>query len=161
GEVLDFLSILPYAADGCVFVLHDLNLEIPDRLLRAERRNSNQTYCCKQLFSAVKAEKFYPAALPEADFYDETSLFYLKHLANIALPNIGAFRAGPETAEESALRDVFSLLPTVWTRQLDYPAFVRLSKRLRKHYPGRLVDIFEIAYNFNRLMHHGVKLETP
>ncbi|MDL2259342.1 class I SAM-dependent methyltransferase [Deltaproteobacteria bacterium OttesenSCG-928-K17] len=151
GEMLDFLSILPYTADQCVFVVHDINLDVFHNLAGSPIYASGVDCSGRLLMAAVKAEKIRLRGAGEM-FSDEISQFLLKSSKTRSVPNIGAFRTNDDTGQHENLEDIFNLLVTRWTRQFDYPNYRMILGHLRKHYPEYLVEIFELAYNYNRLL---------
>lgn len=153
GEILDFLLILPYTTDDCLFILHDINMTVTTVLERGEVRPEYVEFppSCRLLMNAVDALKIYPRRLPPSPFADNATSFLLRHLENSSLPNIGAFVPTSRTREPEALEAVFNSLLLRWALpfQLSYRNVIDISARLRQHYPERLAAIFDQAYAYN------------
>ncbi len=163
GEILDFLLALPYTAENCVFVIHDVHEEIGVniRLCQEGLTPSHVVWCCGMLMNVVKGHKVYPKDCGHELFNDPVSNFILKDVNLKSLPNIGAFIAGSETRTPAALRDVFSCLLAVWRPQLSYPQFAKVSEFLHRHYPAELADMFNLAYNYNRILRASGFVNPP
>lgn len=150
GELLDFLLILPYTTEDCVFVVHDINLEPFFNLGRNIGEAADWIWCCRLLMNVIKGEKSYPTELPPSPFSDDISLFLMRDLKNRALPNIGAFTVDPEMRKNP--EDIFNCLLMRWTKQFNYASHMKIIELMRGHYPEHLVDIYEMAYHYNRRM---------
>ncbi|WP_294158797.1 class I SAM-dependent methyltransferase [uncultured Selenomonas sp.] len=103
GEVLDFLTLLPYLRDGAVVVLHDLVNNFRSQN-RKRTRYSDAATATKYLFDSVVAETKYFQEDPTAQ-------------QRGGFPNIGAFRVSQDTRENiatvvSALSHTWLMLPS-------------------------------------------------
>lgn len=129
GEVLEFLTFLPYLKKDACVVLHDVFWN----QINYERFNANATGV---LFGAVKADKFLNLIPDNAD------LIY-------RYPNIAAFQINEQTMENIA--DVFLMLAGRWSY---FPSRYHLRayyKILQKHYSPELCDIFKNFIKANYL----------
>jgi predicted O-methyltransferase YrrM len=167
GEVLDFLTCLPYTAPDCVFVLHDINVGFLGSLAPLgpgwpEPAKKRMEFSCRVLMNTVTADKAYPLKNTLAPFWDPESRFKLRHLKDASLPNIGAFRANARTRGPEALRDLFNCLLLPWNNHdFDDHAFRVLSSFLRRHYPEELAAIFDLA-SVARFYHQNIEsLNSP
>lgn len=153
GELLDFLLILPYTTEDCLFVLHDINLGVFAQMEAPASGPPGPEFppSCRLLMSAVDAVKIYPRALRPSPFADQTTSYFLHHLEETALPNIGAFTTTARTREPAVLESVFAFLLLRWAvpYQLSYRQVVDISSRLRRWYPESLAAIFDQAYAYN------------
>ena len=127
GEMLDFLSLLPYLKNGCVVVLHDVGLNF---FRKARSQYSDYAYGNKVIFNTVRAETKY---LP---------------LLNGHYGNIAAFEVDASTWKHVA--DCFNSLTMTWlsvppAEQLDmYRAWYEL------HYDSECLWLFDEAVRMNR-----------
>ena len=118
GEVLHFLAVLPYLKDGALVVLHDIHLNLIAPTLD---KNSFAACATTVLFSTVSS----PAKYCEP-----------------GLPNIGAFRIGPETREH--VEDLFHVLLSSWAY---YPGgdLPQYTPYFEKHYSEACNMLFQEA----------------
>ena len=149
GELLDFLLILPYTTENCLFILYDVNVGPYNDMRLSDPPANPVPLCCRLLMSCVVADKTYPRLLPESLFTQEPFTFLLRNLPEAKLPNIGAFMRNERTGTDEALYELFSLLLMRWSRQLSYVNVVNISRHLRRFYPEKLASIFDMAYCYN------------
>ena len=147
GEIIDFLLILPLTTENCVFVLHDINITLTNRDRQIMQVNRHR--CGRLLMSTVTADKCYPKLGNPLEFDDEQSKVLLKKVQDKSLPNIGAFRVGPETRRTERLADIFNYFLMVWFGFFGFHDFVNIDNVLRRYYPEQLVNLFEIGFNYN------------
>lgn len=127
GEMLDFLSLLPYLKDGCIVVLHDVGLNF---FRRNRSQYSDYAYGNKVIFNTVRAEMKY---LP----------FLHGHYGNIA-----AFEVDSSTREHIA--DCFNSLTMTW---LSVPPAEQLSMYrawYKLHYDSDCLWLFDEAVRMNQ-----------
>lgn len=160
GELLDFLLVLPYVAENCLFILHDVNHMILNNFSRDPSEINLSICCCRLLMNVVRADKISPKKLQPSFFNEETVKFQLRGLADTRLPNIGAFVVNQDTRDHLALEDVFNCLLMAWGHFISYRDMVEISQMLRRHYPEKMAGIFEMAYNYNFYLRNAVKLRS-
>lgn len=122
GEVLDFLLILPWVNVDCVFVVHDINIQ-----LYFETRSQAP----RVLINTVRAEKFYPRTTEYA----------------YGLPNIGAFIPNHDTRK--SLDDLFNVLLMSWVTLLPKSKLAKAREVLAANYSEENVSVFDIAVRRN------------
>lgn len=118
GEILDFLLLLPYMADGAVVVLHDTNLH--------NLEIDHSGFATRVLYNTVAADKFY---------VDKPELF-----------NIGGFQITDETKKQ--IRDVFGALLLPWQYEVDEKILQFYRAEYQKHYSGELIWLFDSAVRY-------------
>ncbi len=123
GEILDFLVVLPYVAPSCIFVIHDINIQLVI---------TTKSTAPRILMNSVSADKFYP----------------VKTEYQNALPNIGAFRINGNTSKN--ILDVFHSLLIDWVVPMDENTANRTSDCLSENYGSEMARIFQIAFEHNR-----------
>lgn len=133
GEILDFLCILPYLAQGATIVLHDVNLNYIRALGNTVKQviTSFQNIATKLLFSAVVADKYSP-------------------IGQCGLTNVGAFVISEDTYRY--IENLFYLLTCTWTYIPESTMLQEYRTIYEKHYKNRYLDIFDIAVANNRKM---------
>ncbi len=122
GEVLDFLTVLPYLTDDAVIVLHDIFLH------QTEDPIENATGV---LFGAVSAEKF-------LNIKTDDELF--------RYPNIGAFKVNEHTA--ACVDNLFVSLILTWNCFYN-DELVIYREHFRRIYSDALCKIFQEAVDIN------------
>lgn len=122
GEVLYFLLILPWVNVDCVFVVHDINIQ-----LYFETRSQAP----RVLINTVRAEKFYPRTTEYA----------------YGLPNIGAFIPNHDTRK--SLDDLFNVLLMSWVTLLPKSKLAKAREVLAANYSEENVSVFDIAVRRN------------
>ncbi len=122
GEVLDFLTVLPYLTDDAVVVLHDVSLH---------QSQHDDAYATGVLFSAVSADKFLNLKADDQIF---------------RYPNIAAFQINEQTA--ACVDNVFLSLILPWTYAFEKP-IVLYRQHFRRFYSDALCEIFQEAIDMN------------
>ncbi|MBD5504495.1 MAG: class I SAM-dependent methyltransferase [Lachnospiraceae bacterium] len=122
GEILDFLTILPYLSDGAVCILHDTANNLLGKYKDA--------FATKILFDSVYAEKYY-------DFLN----------ANL---NIGAFVVDNRTREYIA--NVFSSLSITWAYEPTIRELMAYRDVFKKFYDEECLTLFDIFWEMNHEM---------
>ena len=121
GEILDFLSILPYMSKNGMVVLHDVSISNNLILNDATLNYATIRISTKVLFSTVVAEKYYNG--------NQTDL-----------PNIAAFSITQQTTEY--INNVFYALTHLWTSQISDELKQSYLELFKKHYPEACVDLY-------------------
>lgn len=125
GEVLDFISLLPWLDQNAVVVLHDIA-----RNQYAPLVHSN-CFATGELFSSVVAEKYIN--------YDASR--------NELYPNIGAFIVNENT--KKYIENVFLSLFLTWSYQPEEKQIAEYRNVIKKYYRKELVDLFELSIRIN------------
>lgn len=120
GEILDFLTILPFLNDGAVCILHDT----ANNLLGKPYKD---TYATKILLDCVYTEKYY-------DFQNENL-------------NIGAFVVDHRTREYIA--NVFSSLSVTWAYEPSIRQLTTYRDVFKKYYDEECLSLFDIFWEKN------------
>lgn len=123
GEILDFITLLPYLKDGCIVVLHDISYGLISDYMNG--------YATSVLFSAVTAEKYLNYDMQETGRY----------------PNIGAFRITDETRRN--VGNLFLSLMITWSYFPDIKQIKGYRKAVREHYPKEMLELFDQAVRMN------------
>lgn len=127
GELLDFLTVLPYLKDNAVVCMHDVSLH--------QRQQFSFSYAPGILFSCVTADKM-------LNFTPETSEHH-----NSRYPNIAAFQINSQTAKN--IYNVFLALTLRW-RYLPTPEqFHAYATFFQRNYSQDLFSIFIEAASMN------------
>ena len=127
GEMLDFLSLLPYLKDGCVVVLHDVGLNF----FRKDRSQySDYAYGNKVIFNTVHAEMKYLPALQ-------------RHYGNIA-----AFEVDKWTRMHVV--DCFNSLTMTWISVPPDEQLAMYRAWYTLHYNEECLWLFDEAVRMNR-----------
>jgi hypothetical protein len=139
GELLDFITLLPYLKNGCVVILHDIVYNHFSRE-RGKRGFSNTI-----LFSAVSGEKYM-----NNDTTNKTEM-----------PNISAFVVSDETRKN--IYDIFVALLITWVYMPDEKQIGDYRKCIERFYPRDYINIFEasIEHNSADLIVYGRTYEFP
>ena len=128
GEILDFLTVLPYLKKNAVIVMHDVSLN--------QRFDFLQAHATATLFSTVVADKFVNY-LPDA-----VDMIY-------HYPNIAAFQINEHTREN--IENVFLALILRW-RYFPQRDHIRAYYDVyQKNYSPELCKLFEEALKMNYL----------
>ncbi|MBP3857723.1 MAG: class I SAM-dependent methyltransferase [Ruminiclostridium sp.] len=127
GELLDFLSILPYLKKGAVVCLHDISQHHTHPLRGDE-------FACGTLFSAVTAEKYLNARVTDSRY-------------DTKMPNIGAFRVTEQTMEH--IENVFLAICLKWHRFPSAKQLLTFRESFCRHYSEELIRIFDNAVDMN------------
>jgi glycosyltransferase involved in cell wall biosynthesis len=120
GELLDFLTVLPFVAKHCVFVVHDINIQLVIQ---------TKSTAPRILMSCVRADKIFPVT----------------GLNGYSVANIGAFMINQETAEKVNLRDLFHALLIDWCVPMNVLRISQTRSLLNKCYPQEFIRIFDDA----------------
>ncbi|WP_348628218.1 class I SAM-dependent methyltransferase [Mesorhizobium sp. M4A.F.Ca.ET.050.02.1.1] len=121
GELLDFLTILPFVTEDCVFVLHDISLNLVVQ--------KTKSIAPKLLMCTVSAVKIYPRT----------------KLEHFNTSNIGAFIVNEETRDIDDLRDLFLALTLDWVVPITDYKMAKARKILDRYYPEELVALYDVA----------------
>ena len=126
GELLDFPVMLPYLKNNAIVVLHDISLNQRNRPI-----HTPDAHATNLLFSNVVAEEK-----------------FLNYEAGRTYPNIGAFRINEQTMAN--IENVFLALMLTW-HYLPNDNEIKIYRDFyNKHYPAKLVEIFDEAVRLNR-----------
>ncbi|MBR3601202.1 MAG: class I SAM-dependent methyltransferase [Lachnospiraceae bacterium] len=120
GEVLEFLVCLPYLSEGCIVVLHDVNVH------HIEMCNS---YVTNVLFASVSANKYYT--------YDDKAMY--------GMPNIAAFQVTKDT--KRYVEDIILGLSIPWQYKIDDRMMEQYWNVIKNNYSKSTVDLFARVYN--------------
>ena len=123
GEILDFLTVLPYLTDDAVVVMHDVSIH--------QLTDNPNDYATGVLFGAVTAEKI-------LNFQPDEYLF--------RYPNIAAFKINEQTAAN--IENVFLSLILRWNYFPDEQIKI-YRQHYRRFYSDALVEIFQDAVDMN------------
>lgn len=134
GEVLDFLTCMPYLAEKAVVVLHDIILDLI---------GVGYEVATKGLFCAVKAKKWY---------MEETGLDFC------GLSNIAAFEVSGETRDN--IEDVFMCLSMKWNYLLPENDWKEYNQIIAKHYNSEIVDWMQTIEKVQKLPHKDTTIES-
>ena len=129
GEILDFITVLPYLKKDAVVVLHDI--------MENQRIYSQETqHATVALFSSVVADKFFNFNTMFVDFMHN-------------YPNIGAFQINSDTMKN--IENVFLALVLRWQYSLPGDQLFAYYNIFQKHYSKELCLLFEQALKMNYL----------
>ena len=131
GEVLDFLTVLPYLTDDALVVLHDVSFH--------QFSQYKSGFATGVLFGAVTADKF-------LNFQGDNELF--------RYPNIAAFKINEQTADN--IENVFIALTLNWS-YFTVDQIVLYREHYRRFYADALVDIFQEAVDMNAYSYWSAK----
>lgn len=130
GEILDFLTVLPFLKKNAIVVLHDINLnyfrainDTKDLMLRAR-----EDIATKILFTSVIADKYICGN-------------------DIKAVNIAALRINENTVKY--IENIFLSLTLTWSYNLEEMAY-EYRDIFCKYYSEELVKMFDIAVSCNR-----------
>ena len=127
GELLDFLTILPYLKDNAVVVLHDVSLN---------QRHGSQFFnlhATTLLFSTVTANKILN--------------LILNNNIQFQYPNIAAFQINSDTMKY--IENVFLALILRWIYFPSVKDLKGYAEIISRHYPQKLFLIFQEALRMN------------
>lgn len=131
GELLDFITILPYLKDGAIVCLHDINLHAWDY----SRRNADAT--CT-LFSSAVGEKFI-------------------NKQDGSFPNIGAIKVNQDTRKY--ISNVFSALCLPWNYIPSDEDVKKYYKVINEHYCSEYMWLFNQAIQMNKKTLSNISLK--
>ena len=128
GEILDFLSVLPFMAENGMVVLHDTNLDYFLGMSREKRhiKEAHKNVATKVLFATVVAEKY-------CDYNRIT--------------NIGAFKINEDT--HKYIMNLFMALSLNWTYKVREDLINEYRNVLTKYYSGQCMQVLDICVNMN------------
>lgn len=128
GELLDFLTVLPYCKKNAFIILHDTNLNyIRARAKEKDKiRRSREMIATKVLFTSVVADKY----------------------INYINANIAGFFVNKDT--NKYIDDVFYGLTLSWSYILDKWMAEEYRNIFTKHYSSEQVECFDIAVKNNK-----------
>lgn len=126
GEVLDFLTVLPYLSEDAVVCMHDVsfNQRSPQHL------NNHATGA---LFASVTANKFLN--------------FIIDDTLSVRYPNIAAFQITPDTMRH--IENVFLALILRWMYLPSGNDLKGYTESFLRHYPHEFFAIFQEALRLN------------
>lgn len=130
GEVLDFIAVFPYLAEGATVVLHDTHLHVVDF-------NAATGYATKVLLDAVVADRIIPCDPAMCE----------------ALANISAFTVTADT--KKYMTNVFTALTMPWEYIPDNMALNDFYAGITQHYPQEYAEYFmkAVKMNYARFVH--------
>ena len=131
GEIIDFLSVLPFMAENGMVVMHDINLGYIHGMSeeKQEIKNAYKRIATKILFTTVVAEKYWN--------YDR-------------MPNIGAFMINENTYKYSL--NLFMALSLNWTYKVGTNLLNEYRKVLTQYYSGQCMEVYDMCVNMNNLL---------
>ena len=141
GEIIEFLTVLPFLSDDAFVVLHDVNL-CNDLALRSEKvTESFRKISTKVLFTSVSGEKYF-------DYAGEN------------LNNIAAVRVNESTKENIA--DLFFALSHLWHIGISQEILKDYREFFSRYYSDELLEIWDLViknqnnyrYNMDRVHRH-------
>jgi hypothetical protein len=118
GEVLDFITLLPFLKNGAIVILHDTAFNLISRV--------KYGYATAVLFSSVTAEKYIN--------YDCDN--------NIKYPNIAAFEVNDDTRKN--IDQLFLSLASTWGYVLRGAQLKAYSRAVEKYYGKGYAKYFEL-----------------
>lgn len=132
GEILDFLSVLPFMAENGTVVLHDINLNYFNGMSKEDSRVkvSHKCIATKIVFATVVAEKYCN--------YDMMS-------------NIGAFKINEDTYKYSL--NLFMALSLTWSYKMDENLINEYRNLLAQYYSGQCMEVYDTYVNMNNLLY--------
>ncbi len=124
GEVLEFISILPYLSDNAMVVMHDTSYHLSSK--------NKFGYATSILFSSVTADKY-------VNYDFEKKLYY---------PNISAFSIGEVTRQN--IDQVFLALMTTWKTIPDDRQISSYRNSIKKAYGEEYREWFDIIEDIQK-----------
>lgn len=125
GEILDFLSVLPFLSKNGMVVLHDVNLNYSYACKEGSvRHGSLRSIATKVVYTTAVAEKYYD--------YDDNHLY-----------NIAALKINEDTYKY--IIDMFVALSHTWTYRLDDQLIQEYRDLFTQHYSPQCMEIFDIC----------------
>lgn len=126
GEVLDFITILPYLTDDAIVVLHDVDVHY-GRLLRNES-GAKEDVATRILLSVVAAKRMIDT--------------------ENKLCNIAAFEINADTYRY--IEGCFLALGLIWGYRLSIENLIEYRNAISKKYDKYYVELFDLAVRINR-----------
>lgn len=127
GEILEFLTVLPFMSKDGMVVLHDVHLSNMKIVAKKQAGRSLRKICPKVLFSTVSAEKFY-------NLEDEKGLF---------LSNIAAFKINDSTYDK--IEDLFFSLSHTWYDDWSKEVLDSYREYLSKFYSPQCITLWDLT----------------
>lgn len=124
GEVLDFLTVLPYLQDGAVVILHDVNLHLLHKGLE-------NAYATKIVLDYAEGEKIYPE--------DESNI--------CSLPNIAAIVVNAQTRKQ--VGKMFAALYLPWAYMPGEKDIQHTVRCMEQHYTVEEMLLYKNAVNIH------------
>lgn len=125
GEILDFLTMLPYLKNGCVLILHDLVYN------HYEQSSLKQAYSNILLFSVIKGEKY----------------LNIDNNRKMGMPSIGAIIIDDDTRKH--IGDIFLSLLVTW-RYMPIEEQISLYRDcIEDNYTDDLCGLFDASVELN------------
>lgn len=139
GEILEFLTVLPFMSNRGTIVLHDVNLankyaQDDKRMLTAVTATAP-----KILFSSVTGDKFYN--------YEPGKL-----------NNISAFQINELTTEY--IDDIFYILSFIWLYDLPDNVLNTYREFFEKHYSEKCLELFDLFTNNMKAYRKNIDLRA-
>ncbi|MCH5240206.1 MAG: class I SAM-dependent methyltransferase [Muribaculaceae bacterium] len=126
GEILEFLTVLPYMSKDGIVVLHDVHLSNLKAAIKKQAGRSLRKICPKVLFSTVSGEKFY-------NLEDEKGLY---------LSNIAAFKINDSTF--SKIEDLFFSISHTWYDDWSKEVLDSYREYLSKYYSPQCLILWDL-----------------
>lgn len=136
GELLDFLTILPYCTKNAVFLLHDVNLNYY-RALGSDRayvKNNGERIATKLLYSMVTADKY---------IYSVDT-------------NIAGFQINSDT--DKCIDSIFYYLTATWSYLPEDWMIKEYRQLLKKHYTPKQMETYDTAVKNNLTISERMKI---
>lgn len=131
GEMLDFLSLLPFLSENAIVVMHDLRLNWRDKI---RTDYSDGAYVNKLILATVTAQRKF--------------MQYDSDVSDVhGAPNIGAFQICKGTRENIA--DMFNALSITWNHfppEWEIPAYRQL---FSLYYDEQCLWLYDVAVKIN------------
>lgn len=147
GEVLDFLTILPYLADECTLVLHDTNYHLVV--------GCGQCIAPCLLMSAAKGAKLL-ASRP----YNPAFLTSRQFIYGTPFPSIGGVVVDTK-ANLATLWDLFNLLTIQWTGAISRAQYEGFRDHFARFYDPYFVNFFDQINNCQYLLRTVTRPAAP
>lgn len=129
GEILEFLTVLPFMSQDATVVLHDVVLSNKKATHNNQTGRSLRKICPKVLFSTVKAQKFY-------NYGNKIDLFP---------SNIAAFKINNSTYDN--IEDLFFSLSHLWWDDWSKEVLDSYREYLSKFYPSHCIQLWDLIIN--------------
>lgn len=123
GEILDFISLLPYLKANAVVVLHDIALN--------QYSKGADYIATGQLFSSVVADKYINYDTSRKELY----------------PNIGAFIVNEDT--KKYIINIFLSLSITWSYRPDKKQITGYRSVIKSQYTVEFIKLFELLAKMN------------
>ena len=124
GEILDFLSALPFLSKNGMVVLHDVNLNYNYARTKGKVNQSLRSIATKVVYTTAVAEKYYD--------YDADHLY-----------NIAALKINEDTCKY--IIDMFFALSFTWNYSLNDQLIQEYRELFIKHYSPQCIELFDMC----------------